>query len=156
MMSPVEPPSTPLRSVGPRDTSLGTAAPIAAAALVAYGVELVVVGGCALVIAGTADRCGDLDVVPEPDAGNLERLCTAIERLGAPRPPMRALCQRQMTSVSSPYGRIDLMIETARREYRHLAMHAAPYRVAGVPVPVAAIEDVLRLRDHFRRPGDGG
>lgn len=150
------PPSTPLRPVGPRDTSSGSNAPIAAAALVAYGVELVVVGGCALVIAGVSDRCGDLDVVPEPDAPNLERLCNAIERLGAPRPAMRALSRRQMASVSSPYGRIDLMTETARREYRHLAMHAARHRVAGVPVPVAAIEDVFRLRDHFRELADGG
>jgi hypothetical protein len=152
----VVPPSTPLRSVGRRGTSLGANAPIAAAALVAYGVDLVVVGGCALLIAGTTDRCGDLDVVPGPGAANLERLGNALERLGAPRPAMRALCHRELTSVSSPYGRIDLMTETARREFCHLAMHASLHRVAGVPVPVAAIEDVLRLRARFRGLGDDG
>jgi hypothetical protein len=142
--------STPLPSIRLGGTGLGAAAPIAAAALVAYGVELVVVGGCALLLAGATDRCGDLDVVPEPGAANLERLCNALDRLGARRPTVRSLDRRELTSVSSPYGRIDLMTQTARREYHHLAIHASQHRVAGVPVPVAAVEDVVRLREHFR------
>jgi hypothetical protein len=152
----VGPVSTPLPAFRPGYTGSGAGAPVAAAALVAYGVDLVVVGGCALVIAGVADRCGDLDVVPEPGAANLERLRNALDRLGAPRPSMQSLCHRQMASVSSPYGPIDLMTETARREYRHLAARATDRCVAGVPVPVAAIDDVLRLREHFRGRGDGG
>jgi hypothetical protein len=91
------------------DTGLGTSAPLAAAALVALGVELVVIGGCALVIREVADRCSDLDV----------------------------------------------MVATARREYRELVGRATGVRVAGVPVPVAAVADVLRLRVEFGGVDDG-
>jgi hypothetical protein len=128
---------------------LGTGAPIAAAALVALEVELVVVGGCALVLRDVEAVCGDLDVVPMPDAANLRTLCRALDVLGVRRPSARVIGRRPITSVASPYGRIDLMIETARREYEDLASHASERDVYGVRVPVASIADVLRLRERF-------
>jgi hypothetical protein len=143
-----------MRSASVYATGLGSGAPIAAAALVARGVELVVVGGCALVIHGGADRCGDLDIVPEPGAANLVRLGAALDDLGANRPSVSVIGDRPLTSVSSPFGRIDLMIETARREYDHLARNATAHRVAGVSVRVAAIADVLRLRERYRGAGN--
>jgi hypothetical protein len=139
-----------MRAVGAGETSLGTNAPLAAAALVADGVELVVVGGCALVIVGLADRCSDLDVVPRPECANLVRLGAALDALGATRPGDRAIRERPVTSASSPFGRIDLMVATARSEYDALAGRATAYRVAGVAVPIAAVDDVLRLRAAFR------
>ena len=138
------------QSAGARDTSLGTNAPFAAAALVADGVELVVVGGCALVVAGHSDRCSDLDVVPRPDPANLLRLFEALDALGATSPGERAISERPVTSATSPFGRIDLLVETARREYDALADRSTAYRVAGVLVPIAATVDVLRLRARFR------
>jgi hypothetical protein len=132
------------------DTSLGVGAPLAAAALVADGVELVVVGGCALVISGVADRCGDLDVVPNPDPANLERLGRALDALCASRPSDRAIRDRDVTSARSPFGRIDLLVATARCEYSTLAGRATEHDVAGVRVPIAALADVLRLRARFR------
>ena len=128
---------------------MGTGAPIAAAALVALDVELVVVGGCALVLRDVQATCGDLDIVPMPDAANLRTLCRALDVLGVRGPSARMIAQRPITSVASPYGRIDLMIETARREYEHLASHASASNVYGVRVPVATITDVLRLRARF-------
>jgi hypothetical protein len=130
-------------------TGLGTAAPLAAAALVAFGVELVVIGGCALVLREYADQCADLDVVPEPGAANLALLCTALGDLGASRLRPRIVSERAVSSVTSPYGRIDFMVATARREYPSLLMGAADVRIAEVPVPVAAVADALRLRAEF-------
>jgi hypothetical protein len=135
--------------MGSTGTGLGSSAPIAAAALVAYGVELVVVGGCALVIRGGAEQCSDLDVVPEPSVANLARLCSALDAIGARRPSAKAIAERQLTSMTSPYGRIDVMVATARREFGALATAASECSVAGVPVPVAATADVLRLRAEF-------
>jgi hypothetical protein len=136
-------------------TGLGIGAPIAAAALVAHGVELVVIGGCALVLHEVADRCSDLDVVPEPSAANLERLCEVLDALGATRPSCRVIAKRRVTSASSSYGRIDMMVATARREYGLLSAGATPRQVAGVSVPVASVADVLRLRQEFAGPDRG-
>lgn len=108
------------------------------------------VGGCALMIAGVTDRCSDLDIVPEPSTENLHRLCDALERLGATRPTTWSLDHQPLLSVTSPYGRIDLMTETARREFDDLAAHATAYPVERVPVPIAALADVLRLRERFK------
>jgi hypothetical protein len=132
-----------------RATGLGTAAPLAAAALVAFGVELVVIGGCALVLREVADHCSDLDIVPEPGATNLARLCTALADLGATRLSARNISERSLSSVTSPYGRIDVMVATARREYDSLLSGSTEAHVAGVPVPVAAVADALRLRTEF-------
>jgi hypothetical protein len=130
-------------------TGLGAGAPLAAAALVAHGVELVVVGGCALVLRDLAATCGDLDVVPEPSAANLIRLGAALDAIGATRPSDRVVRERNVTSASSPFGRIDIMVATARREYASLKVAASTCRVAGVPVRAAAVEAVLRLRTEF-------
>lgn len=138
-----------VRSGAMRASGLGTAAPLAAATLVAFGVELVVIGGCALVIREVADHCSDLDVVPEPGAANLARLCTALGDLGATRLRAPTVSARAVSSVCSPYGRIDIMGATARREYGSLLPGSTEVRVAGVPVPVAAVADVLRLRAEF-------
>jgi hypothetical protein len=138
-----------MRSAALGATGLGTAAPLAAAALVAFGVDLVVIGGCALVLHEVADRCSDLDVVPEPGAMNLTRLCTALDDLGASRLRPRTVSERPVSSVTSPYGRVDVMVATARREYASLLMREADVRVAGVRVRVASVSDVLRLRAEF-------
>jgi hypothetical protein len=114
-----------------------------------------VVGGCALVLLEVEDHCGDLDIVPKLGSENLSRLCAALDDLGATRPPRHAIGERQLTSATSPFGRIDLLTETARREYGHLALDASERCVSGVPVPVAAIADVLRLRARFRGANDG-
>ncbi len=138
-----------VRAVLPNATGLGTAAPLAAALLVAFDVELVVIGGCALVLREVADHCGDLDIVPEPSKANLSRLCTALADLGASRLTPRTVGERPVSSVTSPYGRIDVMVATARREYRELRLRSDPIGVATVPVPVATGADALRLRAEF-------
>jgi hypothetical protein len=142
-----------MRAVAANATGLGTAAPLAAALLVAFGVELVVIGGCALVLRDATDHCSDLDIVPEPSETNLARLRTTLRDLGASPLSMQTVGERAVASVTSPYGRIDVMVSTARREYESLLAGSGEVHVAGVPVPVAAVVDALRLRIEF---GGGG
>jgi hypothetical protein len=144
-----------IRTVGVFGTGLGTAAPLAAAALVAFGAGFIVVGGCALVLHEVADSCRDLDIVPEPGAASLVRLCDALCDLGGPRLRPQTVSERGLTSVTTPFGRIDVMFATARREYDSLLAGSSDVRVSSVPVRVAAVADVLRLRIEFGG-GDGG
>lgn len=126
--------------------------PIAAAALAAYGVDFVVVGGCALVLLDRESRCADLDIVPDLTAENMNRLAEALDALGATaRPSVRAMVDRPLTSVDSPYGRIDVLVRRACIEYRSLASSATVCRVEDVDVRVASVEDVLRLRKRYRQ-----
>jgi hypothetical protein len=131
--------------------------PIAAAALVAYGAELVVVGGCALVLLGLEPRCADLDIVPETSANNLIRLCAALDALGVTRrPKAESMAERSLTSVDSAYGRVDILLGRARAEYRSLLSNAVTRRVWDVDVRVAAVQDVRRLRARYRDADSAG
>lgn len=108
------------------------------------------IGGCALVLHGFASDCGDLDIVPDPDADNLRTLRTALASLGASRMSRAALMSAAVISLDSPYGRIDVMMQRAREEYSALAAASVTCRVEDAEVLVAAVDDVLRLRTRFR------
>jgi hypothetical protein len=127
-----------------------------AATLVALGVDLVVVGGCALVVHDVLESCGDLDIVPGLTASNLRRLSDALDASGGRGSSERVMTERPVTSVESVFGRIDVMTATAAREYGPLAQHSETYWLWGVPVAIAAVPDVLRLRARFRVDTDRG
>jgi hypothetical protein len=56
------------------------------AALNDAGVAYVIVGGIAVAAHGVVRATRDLDLVPAPDAANLERLANALTELGAEHP----------------------------------------------------------------------
>lgn len=56
------------------------------AALNAAGVRYVLVGGLAAGAHGVVRATRDLDLVPDPDAANLDRLASALEHLGGEHP----------------------------------------------------------------------
>lgn len=126
---------------------------IAAALLAAYGVDFVVVGGCALLLLGLAPDCRDLDIVPDPAPGNTSRLCDALRELSTSRSPgLKALSTQWLASADGPYGRIDVMAGRGRVEYDELASRSSVCRVEGVDVRVAAVDDVLRLKALYKEP----
>ncbi len=51
--------------------------------LVAHTVEFVIIGGFAVSLQGYVRATKDLDIVPDPDAGNLSRLWDALSELDA-------------------------------------------------------------------------
>jgi hypothetical protein len=122
---------------------------LAAAVLVAYEAEFIVVGGCAFVMHGAQATCGDLDIVPRP--GTTERLIEALTRLGVPEcPPQRVFDGRDVCGFDSPFGRVDVMMQRAREEYDELSARAIDRDVYGVSIRVAALADVRRLRLQFK------
>jgi hypothetical protein len=119
---------------------------LTAAALVAQGVELVVVGGCALLLAGLRGDCGDLDIVPSREHANLERLVDACASLGVQGLRMSTLQRQPIVGVDSPFGRIDVLLQRASVEYDALCETGFTAMVLDVAVPVAPVVRVLELQ----------
>jgi hypothetical protein len=121
-------------------------AAFAAAVLCELGVELVVVGGCALVLAGLEADCGDLDVVPERSSENLGRLTQALVMLGAREVRGETFRCRPIVPVDTPFGHVDVLLQRSELEYRELRQGGTDVVVEQVAVRVAPIARVLELQ----------
>jgi hypothetical protein len=132
--------------------------------LAARRVEYVVIGGVAAQVHGRRRTTKDLDIMPAPDAGNLERLARALEELDAhpganPAAPTPAADQLGLAPIVPPLTT------------RHGALHifndvpgAAPYAVlraralvtdlAGIAVAIVSVDDLIRMKRAAGRPGD--
>jgi hypothetical protein len=66
-------------------------------------VDYVVIGGMALVLHGGMRATEDLDIVPDPDPANLDRLCRTLERVDASLllNPARRFGQRRTATRST-------------------------------------------------------
>ena len=53
------------------------------------GVDFVVIGGVAVAAHGFVRGTEDLDLVPDPDPANLQRLASALDRLDSTRPTVK-------------------------------------------------------------------
>ena len=126
---------------------------LAAAFLAARGARFVVIGGCALRLHGYRHVPADLDVVPEPSAANVRALFEALCELGTvgrARPPSdRAVATRDIVTHTSPIGSVDVLLARGREEHATLEARASSITVPGRSVPVASLDDVLRLRARF-------
>jgi hypothetical protein len=121
--------------------------------LVAREVDLVVAGGCALMLHGFDHEPADLDLVPGPSAANLRRLFDALDALGtvgrAFRPNDHALATRDIVTRLTPVGAVDVLLRGGREEYAELARDAIRIPVGGRAVPVAPLDFVLAWRVRF-------
>lgn len=126
---------------------------LAAAVLAAGGARFVVVGSVALWAGGVDTAPHDLDVVPDPTPANLEFVVCSLPGLGVLArhiPAPGTLRSLTMTTFSTAYGTIDVLLQRGREEYLALADHASRVVVAGVPVAVASLYDATRLRNRFK------
>ena len=124
-----------------------------AAVLAAEGVSFILVGSAALRMHGVCLKVHDTDVVIEPTSENLRKLDFTLRHLslGVPcQSYLIALRARELFTVPTSYGKLDLMLETGRREWRVLSRHAHCFEVAGTRVTVASLADTLLLRDRFK------
>ena len=125
--------------------------------LAARGVELVVVGGCALRLHGRDHEPGDLDLVPEPSAANLRRLFDALDALGTVgrvfRPNDVVLATRDIVTRVTPVGAVDVLLRGGREEYAGLASVAIRKPAGRGSVPVAPLDYVLAWRVRFGKVG---
>jgi predicted nucleotidyltransferase len=127
--------------------------------LAEHGVEFVVVGGVAVQAHGHGRSTRDLDVIARPDLVNLSRLGESLASLGArllraDRPvdvtDPRLLKQAPLVPVMTVYGRLDLLnialTSGAPRSYDELRERAFEAQIDGRTVPVAGLDDLIRMK----------
>jgi hypothetical protein len=135
-----------------------------------HDVAFVVVGGVAARLRGAPLLTQDVDITPEPTDVNMRQLVAALEELearlrSASEPagvefPFDAdlLASKQLWTLTTKYGDLDLVLEPARFErFEELADGASPLRVATLPdlyVEVASLSDVIASKEAAGREKD--
>lgn len=131
-----------------------------------HGVRHIVIGAIAAIAQGYPLNTGDLDIAPAADPDNLERLANALRdlraRLRVPDDPRgidfpidaRMLAQGAAWTLTTALGSLDLVFEPAgTRGYDDLRRDALRLDL-GVPVSVASLRDVIRMKEASNRPKD--
>jgi hypothetical protein len=137
------------------------------AAFERHGVRYVVIGAVAAIAQGYPLNTGDVDVTPARDAGNLERLAAALveldARLRVPNDPSGIefpidadhLNRAESWTLTTRHGDLDLLfVPAGTRGYQDLRRHAVSFDVGGTPTPMAALLDVIRMKEAAGRPKD--
>jgi hypothetical protein len=132
-----------------------------------HSVEYVLVGGLAAVLHGSTAFTNDADIVPAREPANLERLAGALRSLGArlrtadapdgvafdPHPSL--LGSMALLNLTTRCGDLDLAFSPAGiSDYDALVANSDPFEIAGHPVKVAALRDVIRSKEVADRPKD--
>jgi hypothetical protein len=141
------------------------------AALDEAGVRFVLVGGMAAILHGDAGVTIDLDIVPEYEAANLERLAAALRalhaRIRASGKPsglrfdcsatfLRNLAPDAILNLTTTAGDLDLTFQPSGTSgYADLRRDAIEIEVAkGAHVLVASLADVIRSKQAAGREKD--
>jgi hypothetical protein len=131
-------------------------------------VRFVVIGGYAASLRGSPVLTFDADITPDPDSGNLARLCTGLQEHGArlrtPDDPEgiefecneHFLTQLLMLNLVTDHGDFDLSFRPAGSPngYVDLVDHAEPFDIGGFVVQVAALDDIIESKRILGRPKD--
>jgi hypothetical protein len=132
-----------------------------------HGVRYVLIGGLAAVLHGSPLTTADLDICPDRNSDNQDRLAGALRELNARiRTPDRPdgvsfphdaafLEGVDVLNLVTSFGDLDLAFRPAGvAGYEELAKNAEGLRVGSLTVPVAALEDVIRSKEAADRPRD--
>jgi predicted nucleotidyltransferase len=134
-------------------------------AIVARGVDFVVVGGVAMIGHGSTRPTYDIDICYATDSVNLEALADVLLGLGARRrgihedvpfvPDAGTLRQTSILTLSTPEGEIDLLVGPAGApRYVELRDRARRINVDGVAVLIASLDDLESMKRAAGRPKD--
>lgn len=134
-------------------------------ALLDEAVDFILIGGLAAQVHGSPSLTGDVDVCHSLDRHNLERLGTALGRLGARRRMMPAgvdapvdapaLRAGDVFTLSTIYGDLDLLAHPdPGLDYDQLAAGAVPVSILGVALRVASLDDLMAMKRAAGRPKD--
>jgi len=121
------------------------------------GVDFVVIGGVAVAVHGFVRATEDVDLVPNPERENLDRLLNALIRLGArltvrpertPGPDDRnALYRGANMSLSTRQGDVDVVQRLPGvPSYATLVEDALEVAPFGVPLKVASRQHLLAMK----------
>ena len=136
--------------------------------LIEHDVAFVVIGGVAARLHDTGHATVDIDVCPSRTKDNLAHLVTALRALGARLrvegdpagvafdPHADLLANVTTMTLITRHGPLDLCFTPAgfTRGYDELAARSITVHLAGVDVPVAALEDVVASKRAAGRPKD--
>lgn len=133
-------------------------------ALVAGGVEFVLVGGLAAAVRGSPTVTYDVDIAPRQSPENLARLAAVLHALGAVRftdpdapleEPRPERFTERVEQFAAPIGYIDVLRSLrAVGGFDDLAGRAERVEVGDVTVVVADLDDVIRSKEAAGRPKD--
>jgi hypothetical protein len=135
--------------------------------LAEHKVDYVLIGGLAAVVHGSPAMTNDADIVPRRDSSNLMNLAEALRSLEArlrvvdspegvafdPHPAL--LDSMAMLNMTTRCGDLDLTFTPAGlSDYDALAAASVLFELAGLPVKVAALSDIIRSKEAANRPKD--
>jgi hypothetical protein len=136
-------------------------------ALARHGVAYVMIGALAARLQGFPRVTADIDITPQRDATNLDRLASALSELearvfteGVPEGlafdcSAATLARADMWNLVTRAGRIDVVFRPAgTKGYDELQLSAIPFEIFGADVAVASLEDIIRSKVAAGRPQD--
>lgn len=132
--------------------------------LARHEVNFVLVGGLAAQTHGNTRMTNDVDVIPEPDPANLDRLASALNALGARvlNPGSEGididaamLPRATIWQFATPHGDIDILHDApGAAPFEGLRDRALVVALGDVRVAVAGRDDLIRMKLARGRPVD--
>lgn len=140
-----------------------------------HGVEYLIVGGVGAQLHGATRPTSDFDSLPKTSGDNLNRLGIALRELGAylrveglTDEEARALplhldgatlARMDISTWRTDAGDLDVLTaiptrDGGRSRYEDLLVRASSVDFGGVPVRVAALEDIIASKEWADRPKD--
>lgn len=120
------------------------------------GVDYLLIGGLAVQTHGHVRTTNDADLIPAPDAANLERLAEALRALDArvlnpghegAAVEAKMLPRATIWQFTTRDGGIDVMHEVpGGRSYSELSDRALHVRLGDVDVPVVGFDDLIQMK----------
>lgn len=138
------------------------------AALSKAGIDFVVIGGFAVSAHGYPRATKDLDIVPAPDAENLERLAAVLKKLNATLIGMEELSAEEIVQpdagglamggnfvLATSSGRLDVMqLVAPDLDFGELAAASVEDEVFGHQVRFCSYEHLVAMKEAAGRPED--
>jgi hypothetical protein len=134
--------------------------------LVRHRVEFILIGGFAATLQGSPYVTYDIDVTPNPERSNYERLSAALSELDAkvrgdgtdPLPfshDADSLAGVAVWNLSTKFGDLDIAVTpSGTRGYSDLRRDALAITVRSVEFAVASLADIVRSKDAAGRDKD--
>lgn len=132
--------------------------------LARHDVDFVLVGGLAAQTHGNTRMTNDVDVIPEPDPANLDRLAKALNALEARvlNPGSEGLeidaamlPRATIWQFATPHGDIDVLHDApGAAPFDGLRSRALMIALGDIQVPVAGRDDLIRMKLARGRPVD--